>query len=484
MKLLKRETPSSLPVRVLQFGEGNFLRAFIDWMFHEMNRQGKFNGLAQLVQPLPSGLTDSINAQDGLYTLILRGIADGKTVEKREVIESVKGCLNPYEDWNAVVECAVSKELRFVFSNTTEAGIEYKPEEYTPGRCQNTYPAKLTSLVFERWKAFQGDPAKGLVFVPCELIDKNGITLKKCMEQYAADWKLPEGFTEWLDNSCLFVNTLVDRIVAGYPREEATKIESELGYEDKLLDCGEIFHFFVIEGPQSILKELPFTECGLNVVVTDNQAPYRTRKVRFLNGAHTANVLASILGGLTFVDEMMNDSVFGKMVRKAIYSEIFYTVELPDNEKQFFADSIVERFLNPFAHHRLLSISLNSVSKWKVRVQPSLLDYAGSKGELPQVLAFSLAALLRFYRIRQNGEGRASGSYRGIEYPVSDSPDVLGFFAGLADAPAAEYVRQSLANTSFWGTDLNTVPGLTAFVTEKLNLIDKAGIRDAVKSIL
>ncbi len=484
MNGLKRKTPSSLPVRVLQFGEGNFLRAFIDWMFHVMNKQGKFNGMAQLVQPLPSGMAEQINAQDGLYTLILRGIADGKTVEKREVIESVKGCLNPYENWNAVVESAVSNDLRFIFSNTTEAGIEYKPEPYTPGKCQNTYPAKLTSLVFERWKAFQGDPAKGLVFVPCELIDRNGATLKQCMKQYAADWKLPEGFSAWLDTACLFVNTLVDRIVAGYPRGEAEQIEAELGYEDKLLDCGEIFHFFVIEGPQRILKELPFTECGLNVVVTENQAPYRTRKVRFLNGAHTADVPAAILGGLTFVDEMMDDPVFGKMVRKAIYDEIFHTVELPDGEKKFFADSIVERFRNPFAHHRLLSISLNSISKWKVRVLPSLLDYIRLKGELPQVLAFSLAALLRFYRLELDGEGKASGSYCGIRYPISDSPEVLSFFAESSRLPMEDAVAGALANTSFWGMDLNTVPGLTEFVTKKVALIDKAGIREAVKSVL
>lgn len=484
MKLLKRETAPTLPVKVLQFGEGNFLRAFIDWMIHEMNKQGKFNGLVQLVQPLPTGLTDLINAQDGLYTLILRGISDGKVVENREVIESVKGCLNPYADWAAVVRAAVNPDLRFVFSNTTEAGIEYKPEPYTPGVCQNTYPAKLTSLVFERWKAFGGDASKGLVFIPCELIDRNGATLKTHMLHYAADWGFPQEFSAWLENSCLFINTLVDRIVAGYPRAEAEKICAELGYQDNLLDCGEIFHFFVMEGPESILRELPLKECGLNVVVTDNQTPYRTRKVRFLNGAHTANVLASILGGLTFVDEMMNDPVFGKMVRKAIYGEIFHTVNLPENEKQFFADSIVERFLNPFAQHRLLSISLNSVSKWKVRVLPSLLDYTELKGELPAVLAFSLAALLRFYRLTVDADGKASGSYNGITWSVSDSEDVIRFFAGISGEPVAEYVRKALANTAFWEMDLNTVPGLTGYVTAKLEAIDGIGIRDAVKTVL
>ncbi len=484
MAMLKRTEPAKLPVKVLQFGEGNFMRAFVDWMINEMNKQGKFNGMVQLVQPLGAGLSDMINAQDGLYTLILRGISDGKTVEQHEVIESVKGCLNPYEQWAETAAFAVSEDLRFVFSNTTEAGIEYKPEPYTPGVCQTTYPAKLTALVFERWKKFGGAPDKGLVFIPCELIDKNGATLKKYMLQYAADWNLDKGFAAWLDESCLFVNTLVDRIVAGYPRAEAAEFEAKFGYEDKLLDCGEVFHFFVIEGPQSILEELPLKECGLNVVVTDNQTPYRTRKVRFLNGAHTANVLASILGGITFVDEMMNDEVFGKMVRKSIFDEIFHTVNLPEDEKKFFADSIVERFLNPFAQHRLLSISLNSVSKWKVRVLPSLLDYTGLKGKLPEVLAFSLAALLRFYRLTGNADGSASGSYRDVTWQVSDSPDVIDFFAGIANDSTAGYVRKAMGNTSLWEMDLNTVPGLTDYVTAKLEAIDRDGIREAVKTVL
>ena len=281
-----------------------------------------------------------------------------------------------------------------------------------------------------------------------------------------------------------FFNTLVDRIVAGYPRAEAAKICEELGYQDNLIDCGEIFHFFVIEGPESILNELPLKECGLNVVVTENQTPYRTRKVRFLNGAHTANVLASILGGLTFVDEMMNDPVFGKLVRKSIYGEIFHTVPLPENEKQFFADSVVERFLNPFAQHRLLSISLNSVSKWKVRVLPSLLDYLRLKGTLPPALAFSLAALLRFYRLEKGADGKASASCGDVSWPVSDSPEVIDFFAGIAGKPTGEYVRSALANSAFWGMDLNTVPGLTDFTIEMLDRIDRKGIREAAQSVL
>ena len=488
MTLLKRTEQPACPVKAMQFGEGNFLRAFIDWMINEMNKQGKFNGMVQIVQPLEKGMGEMLNAQDGLYTLILRGVANGKVEEKREIIQCVKGCLNPYAQWAETVACACSKDLRFVFSNTTEAGIEYKPEPYAPGRCQGTYPAKLTSLLYERFKAYDGAPDKGLILIPCELIDRNGATLRDCILKYAKDWKLPEAFTAWISSSNLFVNTLVDRIVAGYPRAEAAKIEKELGYQDNLIDCGEIFHFFVIEGPQSLAKELPLAEAGLQVVITDNQTPYRTRKVRFLNGAHTADVLAASLGGLTFVDEMMNDPDFGKMVCKAINDEIFHTVPLPEEEKRFFADSVIERFKNPFAQHRLLSISLNSVSKWKVRVMPSLLDYVALKGKLPEVLAFSLAALIRFYMIEMK-DGAALGSVDGRSYPVADSDDVLRFFADATSAfrksgDTAALVKSVLGNTAFWGTDLNEVPGLSAFVAEKLACINRDGIRAAVKSVL
>ena len=488
MALLKRTKAIAYPVKVMQFGEGNFLRAFIDWMINEMNKQGKFNGMVQIVQPLEKGMGEMLNAQDGLYTLILRGVSNGKVEEKREIIESVKGCLNPYTQWSETVACACSKDLRFVFSNTTEAGIEYKAEPYTPGKCQNTYPAKLTSLLYERFKTYDGAPDKGLILIPCELIDKNGTTLRECILKYAKDWNLPEAFTEWIKNDNLFVNTLVDRIVAGYPRAEVAKIEEELGYNDNLIDCGEIFHFFVIEGPQSLAKELPLAEAGLQVVITDNQTPYRTRKVRFLNGAHTADVLAASLGGLTFVDEMMDDPDFGKMVRKAINDEIFHTVALPEEEKRFFADSVIERFRNPFAQHRLLSISLNSVSKWKVRVMPSLLDYVAMKGKLPEVLAFSLAALIRFYMLEMK-DGAAAGCADGKTYPVADSDDVLKFFADATDAykktgDTAALVKSVLGNTAFWGQDLNLVSGLAPFVTEKLECINKNGIRAAVKTIL
>ncbi|MCQ2351851.1 MAG: tagaturonate reductase [Victivallaceae bacterium] len=478
--LLKRTAPVALPTRAIQFGEGNFLRAFIDWMLNGMNQQGKFNGSVTLVQPQPRGMAEAINAQEGLYTLLLRGVSNGKVVEKREIIEVVAGCIDAYTQWEALQKEFSKPTVKFIFSNTTEAGIEYKEEAYTPGKTQTTFPAKLTALVFERFKQH----LPGVTFIPCELIEHNGKTLKKCILQYAKLWKLPTEFAGYIEQECVFVDTLVDRIVAGYPRAEAAEMEKSFGYEDKLIDCGEIFHFFVLECAPDALKELPLAECGFNVCITDDLTPYRTRKVRFLNGAHTANVLAAILGGLKQVDEMMNDPLFGKIVRRSIYDEIFPTVALPDAEKKFFADSIVERFLNPFAHHQLLSISLNSVSKYKVRVLPTLLDYLKMKGELPKFLTFALAALLRFYRIEVDREGKATGCVDGKNYPVSDSPEVLAFFARNRGLAAGEFTRSALANQDFWEMDLTSVPLLAETVSRHLENIEKHGVRQALKDLL
>ncbi|MGI5924303.1 MAG: tagaturonate reductase [Lentisphaeria bacterium] len=486
---LGRDRDCTLPVRAVQFGEGNFLRAFIDWMLQQMNKQGKFNGMVRIVQPLPTGTGEALNAQGGRYTLILRGLENGRPVEKREIIDCVKDCLNPYTSWNDVVDCFRGRDLRFVFSNTTEAGIEYKAEPYKPGQCQQTFPAKLTSLLYERYQSFGGVRDRALVIIPCELIDKNGTTLRDCILHYAKDWGLPPAFATWLKEANVFVNTLVDRIVAGYPHEEAARLEAELGYRDALMVCGEPFHFLVIEGPQTLARELPLAACGLQVVITDDQTPYRTRKVRFLNGAHTSSVLAASLSGLTLVDEMMNDADFGPFVRDVIFSEVFHTVDLPDEEKRFFAQSVIERFQNPYARHRLLSIALNSVSKWKVRVLPSLQDYLKLRGALPPRLVFSLAALLRFYEVESmKADAEGLGRVDGREYPIADSPEVLAFFAEetkklRAGADDASYVQAALARQDFWDCDLNRVAGLSAAVTAALTAIHRDGCRAALRSI-
>jgi len=460
-----------VPERVLQFGEGNFLRAFIDWMFHRMNAADLFTGSVVVVQPLEKGLVDLLNEQDGLYTLYLRGIQDGRTLAGHELISSISRGINPYRDWAGFLLTAHNPAMRFVVSNTTEAGITYLPIEKPVGICPASFPAKLTAWLAERYDAFKGSAEAGVVVLPCELINHNGTLLKECIVKHARDWELGEGFVSWLETCCIFLNTLVDRIVPGYPREEAETLQAELGYEDRLLCTGEVFHLFVLEGPGTLQAELPFDRVGVNVVWCDDLQPYRTCKVGVLNGAHTASVLVAYLGGLDTVREMMEDEDFGRYVRMAVFDEIVPFLPLEKEKAKAFAAAVMERFMNPYIRHELLSISLNSVSKWKVRVLPSLKSYVKHTGRVPLRLAFSLAALIAFYK----GDLREG-------YGVRDDEEILSFFRTVwAGSTISSVIRKVLGNSAFWGEELLQVPGLEDQVARDLEAIVTRGARVAVR---
>ena len=428
-----------MPERIIQFGEGNFLRAFADWMVDILNERGLFNGRIAIVHPRPTGNVTALNQQDGLYTVLLRGTDNGKVIESRRLVTAVSRGLNPYEQWRDTVACFCQPTIRFVISNTTEAGIVHLDEP--PGPCPKSFPAKVAALLHERFRT----GADGLIFLPCELIDRNGDNLRRIVLQHAAAWKLGDDFIVWLRDKNFFLNTLVDRIVPGFPAAEADQLRAELGYDDQLLVAGEHFHLWVIEGPAKLADEIPFHRAGLNVVWTDNLEPYRTRKVRILNGAHTASVLAAHLAGLKTVGDMMNDPGFSRWIRDLVFDEILPTVPLPEKEKRAYAETVLERFKNPFIRHELLSIALNSVSKWKTRCLPTLLDYHKTTGTIPEHLAYSLAALIAFYRDGQHARDDAS---------------VLQFFRDRRDSPTL--VADTLANTAFWGQDLTKIPGLLA----------------------
>lgn len=429
-------------IKVLQFGEGNFLRCFIDWMVQRMNDRTGFDGCVQIVQPIGAGLTapsKCLNAAGGRYHTCLRGFVNGKPVEELEEIRAVKGVLSAQGEWPAIEDLArTTPSLRFIVSNTTEAGIEYRKDA-------DTFPRKVALLLKARREAGLG----GFVFLPCELIERNGENLKRCVLNYVGDWG-DSGLAGWIENECVFCSTLVDRIVSGRPDEEsAARYAERLGERDEALVCGEPFHFFVIEIPVSatadgfdLEAEFPLRRAGLNVVYTADMAPYRTRKVRFLNGAHTATALAGHLSGFTFVDQLVADPSYNALFRQILFDEVFPTVPLPDAEKRAYAESVLERFANPFARHRLLSISLNSVSKWKVRILPTVLDYTRLFGRCPPGLSRSMASLIAFYR---SGAG-------------NDSPEVLTYFKG------APPIRDILRNTAFWGMDLTEIPGFEAEV--------------------
>jgi len=477
------------PERVLQFGEGNFLRAFVDWMINAMNAQGLFCGRVVVVQPIPQGLVSVLNEQDGLYTVLLHGLQKGERVESRNLVTSVSRGIDPYNHWADFLSCAGNPDLRFIVSNTTEAGIAYVDEPMPTRQCPASYPAKLAALLHERYRRFDGAPDKGFIIIPCELIDRNGDNLKKCVLQHCDAWKLGDDFRNWLEQSNTFFNTLVDRIVTGYPKAEHEKITAELGYEDRLLDTGEIFHLWVIEGGKRYRSELPFEEAGLNVLWTDDMTPYRTRKVRILNGAHTTMVPAAHLAGKKITRECVEDPVIGAYLKRAVFEEIVPTIDLPADECTAFAEDVLERFSNPFINHALLDIAPNSISKYPVRVLPSLLEYHKRTGKLPRVLSFSLAALIAFYRGTEIENGVLKGSVNGIEYPIKDDLANLEFFADCwknyaGEQDTAGLVNRALAKSEYWEQDLNDVPGLAEIVTADLSAILSKGAGAAIAEMM
>lgn len=475
MNLLNRtNTPTNLHTeRIIQFGEGNFLRAFANWMIHEMNKQANFDGGVVAIQPINQGLIKMLNDQDGLYTLYLNGIKNGEAISEHEIIDCIQRGINPYEHYSAYLALADNPDLRFVISNTTEAGIAYNENDRLNDTPPNSFPGKLTALLHKRFQYFNGASDKGLIIIPCELIDRNGDNLKRIILQYAEDWGLGDEFVEWINEDNIFCNTLVDRIVPGYPREKIDAITQELGYKDNLVVEGEQFHLWVIEGPETVKEEIPAEVCGLNIVFTDNMEPYRTRKVRILNGAHTSLVPVGYLYGIDKVRESLEDPVVGNFLKEAIFEEICPTLDLPDEELKQFSNDVIDRFRNPYLEHALISISLNSTSKYKTRVLPSVLEYIKRKKALPKRLLFSLAALIAFYKGERNGEA----------IPLKDDASALEFFkAQWATNNVPAIVKATLQNTDFWGEDLTKYDGLTELVTKYLENIVNKGIETAIPS--
>lgn len=465
------------PERVLQFGEGNFLRAFADVFIDEMNERAGFRGKVAVVQPIETGLAAKINEQQGLYTLLLRGQEQGHAAERRRVISCISRCINPYEDFSALLECAKNPELRFIISNTTEAGIAFDETCRFDDRPPHSFPGKLTRFLYERFRL----RGKGFILLPCELIDGNGRELLRCVEQYASLWNLGEDFLGWIHRENIFCSTLVDRIVTGYPAAEAAQLWEKLGYEDALLDTAESFGLWVIEGPASVGEEFPAAKAGLPVMVTDDCTPYKMRKVRILNGAHTAVVPAAFLLGQNIVRSSMEDPLIRSFMEKALYREIIPTLTLPEAELLSFAEAVTERFLNPYIDHRLLDICLNTCSKWKARILPSLLDYYDAFQKLPECLTFSFAVFLHLYRICDaEKDGGISGMRGKDRYTLRDEAFVLNFFLENRGLPTAEFVRQIIGNRRMWGDALRTLPGFAEQMTDHLLRIEQDGVVKAL----
>ena len=460
---------------VIQFGEGGFLRGFADYFFQKLQDKGLFDGSVVIVQPIEKGMCSVLEQQGCEYNLFLRGIDNGQVVDEHTHIDIISRCVNPYENFESYMKLAENPDFRFIVSNTTEAGIEYVDSNQFTDAPARSFPGKLTQLLYKRFRL----GLKGFIILSCELIDHNGEELEKCCLRYADLWGLGEEFKTWLVQENDFCSTLVDRIVTGFPRDEHEELCRRIGEQDNMMDTAEIFHLWVIQGSHE--DELPLQKAGFHVVWTDNVDPYKKRKVRILNGAHTSMVLGAYLAGQDIVRGCMENEAIRGFMNRAIYEEIIPTMTLPDRELKEFADAVADRFDNPFIDHELLAISLNSTSKWRERVLPSLKDYVEKCGRLPRCLTASLAFYLAFYRaVRPVADG-FSGMGCGREYPVCDDRHVLEFFYSHRDDKAVVLTRAALANTGFWGEDLTRIEGLMEAVVADLDRIEAEGAYGLIK---
>ena len=432
---------------VIQFGEGNFLRGFVDWFLDGLNKKGLYEGRAVIVQPIAMGRIAELNAQDCKYNLYLRGIENGQVKEEHTLIESVSRGVDPYTSFEDYLALADNPDFRFVISNTTEAGIEFDPSCNFDDKPCKSFPGKLTQLLYRRYK----NGLRGFILLACELIDNNGDRLKECVLEYAKLWKLEDGFSKWLNEENTFVNTLVDRIVTGFPGDETVNKHPD----DKFLDTAEIFHLWVIEG--DFENELPLKKAGYNVVWTNDVKPYKKTKVRILNGAHTSMVAGALLSGIETVEECMNDGTVREFLNRGVKEEILKTIgETEDNVK--FASAVFDRFKNPFIKHRLRSIALNSVSKFSVRDLPTILEYREKNGTYPKILTMALAYLIYFYK--------------------NDTPEDA---AGVVERMKNDSLEEILGNSALWGTDISD---MLETVTEYYGEIEKSGAKGAMEWIL
>lgn len=479
LKKLARNT-SPLPVKVLQFGGGNFQRAFTDWILDEYNQKFKQELGVLVVRTHGKSTYKNWIEQEGLYHVLTRGLRKGEIIDEQHQVSCISQILHAHTDWEDFLTSAENPDIRLIISNTTEAGISYSPEDKFTDTPPKEFPAKLSRWLYRRFQYFEGQAEKGCIFMPLELISENGDRLKECILQYASNWDLGEEFEEWIESHNIFCNTLVDRIVPGIKKEDLPKEMEKVGFEDHMMTVGEAFHFWAIEGPEQIQKEFPLDELGLNVVFTQDLTPFRKRKVRILNGAHTSMVPVGILYGCESVREAVEDEVMGSFVKHCMFQEIIPSLNMPSHKLAEYADEILDRFRNPFIHHRLISISLNSISKFCTRVLPSILDYHKKQGELPKGLVFAMAALIHFYK----------GEHEGESIPLNDDEKAISFLQHLwqqcdGSKPAFSDMTQAILRWEYaWKKDLSTISGLGELLREYLVKIEQGGMKSALNSLL
>ncbi|MEA4876239.1 tagaturonate reductase [Anaerorhabdus sp.] len=487
MELLNRNYTHAKkrPVKIVQFGEGNFLRAFVDYMVDIANEENMFDGSIAIVKPISYGKLDLFEKQECQYSVLLRGLVDKEEYIEKRMITSIDSIYDCTVDYTSYLSLARIETVKYIVSNTTEAGIKCDENDKFEDKPAKSYPAKLTQFLYERAETFNYDYTKGLVMLPVELIDNNGDELKKCVYETIDKWNLKPEFKKWVKESCIFANTLVDRIVTGYPRNESETIWQQEGVQDELMVAAEPFALWVIESDKPINEEFPLDKAlenkkGMSVIFTDNHKPYKQRKVRILNGAHTSFSLASYLSGNDTVLDSMNDPIIFGFMNKTINEEIIPTLDLPREDLLDFANQVEGRFKNPFIRHELLSISLNSVSKWKARCYPSVKQYIEKNHEIPKRLSFSLAALICFYHGIRKETGYLVGIRNENEYKIQDDQDILDFFYENKDTESLELVKCFVNKTNLFNdVELKdeSINQISKYVTD----IKLKGITECIK---
>ena len=462
-------------IKIMQFGEGNFLRAFVDWIIQDLNDKGAVEAGVAVVQPMPFGRVNALAEQDGLYTLRLEGIENGKKVRQSRVIDVINDCINPFEDYGKFLSYGENPDLRIIISNTTEAGIAVDSSDTDFSVCPKSFPGKLLALMKRRYDFFKGAEDKGFLIIPCELIDDNGEELFRCLTELAEINKMDKPFIKWMRECNYFTSTLVDRIVPGYPKNEIEEIRKETGYTDENVVKGEIFHLWVLKDEPHIRKEFPADSTGLNVIFTDDIHPYKQRKVKILNGSHTAMVPIAYLCGIDTVGEAVGDPLIGKFIREFVFEEVNPTINLPADQMTAFANSVIERYQNPFIRHELMSIALNSTTKFRTRLLPTLCDYVKLTGKTPSRLLFAFAALVEFHKGKRGNE----------EIELKDDPEYLKEWKRLWTGFGGDYEKLAKAALGWkeaWDCDMNAIhPEITAEVAEYLKAIDTKGMRAALQ---
>ncbi|KTF17830.1 tagaturonate reductase [Pseudoalteromonas sp. 10-33] len=479
MKALNRKNfnKNKYPTKIMQYGEGNFLRAFIDWQIDKLNETTQLNAGVAVIRPIDYDALPLLNVQDGLYTTIIRGLNEqGESVADHRVISSINEEIPVYKEYSRYMKLAENPDLKIIFSNTTEAGIEYIDTDKLDDAPAKAFPAKLTQWLFHRFNHFNGSTEHGMVIIPCELIDYNGEKLKEIVHQYCQLWQLPNEFIQWLDNANHFCSSLVDRIVTGFPRDEHQQLQESLGYLDNFMVTAEYFHLFVIQGPQHLAQLLCLEGSDLNIKIVDDISPYKQQKVGILNGAHTALVPLAYMANIDSVGDALAEPLFEQYLTKLIFDEIIPTLDLPEDELKRFANDVLNRFRNPYICHLLLAISLNSMTKFKTRILPQLLTYAKTRQALPNMMALALAGQILFYRGIRNNEKIA----------LTDAPQWLEVFDTIWQdfdkntLSLEQLVSQVLGATWHWETNLNDIPALTDTATTHLRNMLTNGVADTL----